>query len=103
SPFLASLTFALAFAPYFVSGALLSATVDRFPIRRLLVGCDVASACLVATMAVRSLPIGVLLLLLLAVGTLTGLAGGARSAVLPTMVPPNAYIPARSLMRITSQ
>ena len=32
SPFLASLTFALAFTPYLLSGALLSATVDRIPI-----------------------------------------------------------------------
>jgi len=103
SPFLASLTFALAFAPYFVSGALLSAAVDRVPIRGLLVSCDVASACLVAAMALRGLPIGVLLLMLLGVGTLTGVGGGARSAVLPAMVPPKAYIPARSLMRITSQ
>ncbi|MEP6893927.1 MAG: MFS transporter, partial [Gaiellaceae bacterium] len=103
SPFLASLTFALAFVPYLFSGTLLSATVDRLPVRRLMVLCDVMCGCLVGTMAVRGVPVGVLLLLLLAVGTLTGISGGARSAVLPTMVPSAAYIPARSLMRIASQ
>ena len=45
SPLLASLTFALGFLPYLVSGALLSAVVDRIPLRRLLVACDLAARC----------------------------------------------------------
>jgi MFS family permease len=103
SPFLASLTFALAFVPYLVSGTLLSATVDRVPMRRLLVVCDLVCALLVGTMSVRGVPVAALLGLLLAVGMLTGVSGGGRSALLPELVPPSAYIPARSLMRITSQ
>ena len=51
SPLLASLTFALGFLPYLVSGALLSAVVDRMPLRRLLVGCDLVCAGLVGVMA----------------------------------------------------
>jgi hypothetical protein len=103
SSLLASLTFALAFLPYLVSGTLLSATVDRLPIRTLLVGCDIACACVMAVMALRGIPVPVLLLLLLAVGTLTGISGGARNALLPSIVPAAAYIPARSLMRIAAQ
>lgn len=103
SPLLASLTFALAFIPYLVSGTLLSATVDRVPIRTLLVTCDLACASLVATMAVRGIPVAALLLILLGVGTLSGASGGGRSALIPSLVPETAYIPARSLMRITSQ
>ena len=103
SPFLASLTFALAFLPYVVSGTLMSATVDRIPIRRLLVVCDITCGFLVAAMAVRGMPIAALLLLLLAVGTVSGVSGGARSAVIPTVVPAAAYIPAGSLLRISSQ
>ena len=57
SSLLASLTFALGFTPYLVSGALLSAVVDRIPLRRLLVGCDLACAALVAAMAIPGLPV----------------------------------------------
>jgi hypothetical protein len=103
SSLLASLTFALAFVPYLVSGTLLSATVDRLPIRTLLVGGDLACACVIAVMALRGIPITVLLLLLLVTGTVSGVSGGARNAVIPAMVPASAYIPARSLMRITAQ
>src|SRR3954468_13583695 len=51
SPFLAGLTFTLAFVPYLFSGALLSGLVDRVPPRRLMVACDLASAAIVALMA----------------------------------------------------
>ena len=103
SSLLASLTFALAFLPYLVSGTLLSATVDRLPLRTLLVAGDLACAGVMGVMALRGVPVGVLLLLLLVVGTITGVSGGARNAVIPSVVPPSAYIPARSLMRITAQ
>jgi MFS family permease len=103
SSLLASLTFALAFLPYLVSGTLLSATVDRLPMRTLLVGGDLACACVIAVMALRGIPVTALLLLLLVLGTVSGVSGGARNAVIPSMVPPSAYIPARSLMRITAQ
>ena len=71
--------------------------------RTLLVGGDLACAGVMAVMAVRGVPVAVLLLLLLVVGTVSGVSGGARNAVIPAMVPSAAYIPARSLMRITAQ
>ena len=103
SSLLASLTFALGFLPYLVSGALLSAVVDRIPLRRLLVACDLAAAMLVAVMAAPGMPVAVLLLLLVAVGTVTSISGGARSAALPVVVPKAAFVPARSLFRIAAQ
>jgi hypothetical protein len=103
SSLLASLTFALAFLPHLVSGTLLSAAVDRLPVRTLLVGGDLGCACVIAVMAMRGIPIAALLLLLLLLGTASGVSGGARNAVIPSMVPASAYIPARSLMRITAQ
>jgi MFS family permease len=103
SPFLASLTFALAFTPYLVSGALLSATVDRIPIRRLLVGCDLMCAAVVAAMAIPGVPVAVLLAQLTLVGLLGSVSSGARSAVLPSLVTNAAYVPARSLFRISAQ
>ena len=103
SSLLASLTFALGFLPYLVSGALLSAVVDRVPLRRLLAACDLACAALVAVMALPGVPVPVLLALLVAVGTASSLSGGGRGALLPRIVPEGAYVPARSLFRIAGQ
>src|ERR1700712_3430081 len=51
SPFLAGLTFTLAFVPSLVGGTLLNSLVDRFPPRRLMITCDLVSAGMVAVMA----------------------------------------------------
>lgn len=103
SPFLSSLTFALGFLPYVLGGGLLSAVVDRVRPRRLVARCDLAAALLAATMALPGLPVGALLALLLAVGTLTSLESGARAALVRASVADDAYVPARSLLRIASQ
>jgi MFS family permease len=103
SPFLSSLTFALGFLPYVVSGVLLSSLVDRLPPRRLLAGSDLACAALVAPMALAGTPIPVLLLLLLLVSTVSSVANGARAAIVRAVVGDGAYVPARSLLRIAAQ
>jgi hypothetical protein len=103
SPLLASLTFALGFTPYLLGGGLLSGLVDRVRPRHLVVRCDLGAAVLAAGMAWPRLPVVVLFALLLAVGTLTSVEGGARAALLRASVPPDAYVPARSLLRIAAQ
>ena len=103
SPFLSSLTLACAFVPQALSAVLLSGHVDRIPPRRLLVSCDLACAALVALMVVRGLPVAGLLLLAAAVGLLTPLFGGARSAVLADLLDAEAFVAARSLLRVLSQ
>jgi MFS family permease len=103
SPLLASLSFALAFVPYLLGGGLLSGVVDRVRPRRLVTGCDAASALLAATMAWPGLPVAALFALLLAIGTLSSLSGGARATLVRAAVPEEAYVPARSLLRIAVQ
>jgi MFS family permease len=103
SPFLASLTFALGFLPYVVSGTLLSSLVDRLPPRRLLAGSDLACAALVAPMALAGTPTAALLALLLLVSTVSSVANGARAAVVRAVVGDAAFVPARSLLRISAQ
>jgi hypothetical protein len=103
SPFLSSLTFALGFLPYLFGGGLLSGLVDRVTPRRLVNGCDAASAAIAALMALPGMPVPALLALLFAVGTLSSLAGGARTALVRSTVAAPAYVPARSLMKIASQ
>ncbi len=103
SSFLAALTFTLAFLPHLFGGALLSGLADGIPPRRLLVTCDLISACLVGAMAIPGLPIGVPLVLLFVTNLLAPVYGGARAALLPDLVPPHAFVPARSLLRLVAQ
>lgn len=103
SPLLASLTFAVSFLPYLAGGALLSGLVDRFRPRRLVVSCDSGSALLMAGLALPGVPLPILFLLLLGSGTLSSVSSGARAALVRACVPANAYVPARSLLRIASQ
>jgi predicted MFS family arabinose efflux permease len=103
SPLLSSLTFALGFLPYLLGGGLLSGIVDRVRPRRLVAACDLFAACAAAAMAVPRLPIPVLYVLLLVVGTLASLEGGARAVLVRAAVDADAYVPARSLLRIAAQ
>jgi hypothetical protein len=103
SPLLASLTFALSFMPYLLGGALLSGLIDRIRPRRLSAGCDFGCALLMAAMAWRGLPLPVLFGLLPGIGILSSLSNGARAALVRAAVVPEAYVPARSLLRIAAQ
>jgi predicted MFS family arabinose efflux permease len=103
SSFLASLTFALGFAPYVLGGGLLSSVVDRVRPRRLVAGCNLLATVLAAAMAWPAMPVSGLLALLLAIGALQSVASGAGAALLRSTVSHDAYVPARSLMRIAAQ
>jgi predicted MFS family arabinose efflux permease len=54
-------------------------------------------------MAIPRIPVVVLLVLLLGVGTLQSLSGGARAVLVNASVSTEGYVPARSLLRIASQ
>jgi MFS family permease len=103
SPLLSALTLACAFMPQAFSAIVLSGMVDRVPARRLLVGCDLACALLVAGMTVPGTPVAVLLLLALLTGVVTPLFGGARSAMLADVLEGELWVRARSMMRVLSQ
>ncbi|MGH3001978.1 MAG: MFS transporter [Gaiellaceae bacterium] len=103
SPLLSSLTFALGFVPYLLGGGVLSAVVDRVPPRRLVTRCSLGAALVAAAMAWPGAPVWLLLVLLVGIGTLTSLAAGAQAALVRAVVPDDAYVPARSLLRIVAQ
>jgi len=102
SPFLSALTFSLGFLPHVV-GVTISGLVDRVRPRRLVVTCDLASGLIAIAMAWRGAPIALLLTLLLCLGLLASVASGSRAALVRSTVAYEAYIPARSLLRIASQ
>jgi predicted MFS family arabinose efflux permease len=98
-----SLTFALGFLPHVFGGTLLSSVADRFPVRRTLICCDLASAGLVALMALPDLPIPLLLGLLLPLGAIAPVFGGARAASLPDVLGGEGFALGRSLLRMVAQ
>jgi predicted MFS family arabinose efflux permease len=104
SPALAALVMALSFLPYLIGGVLLGAAADRLPARRVLVGCDLASAVLVGCMVIPGIPVPGLLALLFANGLISPVYQGVRSAVLPRVLPPGPrYVLGRALMRMVAQ
>lgn len=103
SALLSALTFTTGFLPYLLSGTLLSAIVDRVPTRRLLVGCNVLSGLVAAVMALPGTPVAVLLVLAFLLGAIRPVFNGARAATLPEVLPDNAYVPGRSLIRMVAQ
>jgi hypothetical protein len=104
SPAAAASVMALSFIPYLIGGALLSAAADRLPARRVLVGCDLASAVLVAGMLIPAMPVPGLLALLFAAGLIAPVYQGVRSALLPAVLPPGpGYVLGRSMMRMVAQ
>jgi hypothetical protein len=104
SPALAASVMALSFLPYLVGGTLLGAATDRLPARRALVACDLASAALAGCMAMPGMPLPAMLALLFAMGLLSPVYQGARSAVLPEVLPPGPrYVLGRALMRMVAQ
>src|SRR5262249_21510392 len=104
SPALAASVLALSFLPYLLGGILLGAAADRLPARRVLVGCDLASAVLVACMVVPGMPVLGLLVLLFANGLIAPVYQGVRSALLPEILPRGPrYVLGRSLMRLVAQ
>jgi MFS family permease len=102
SAFLSSLTFALGFLPYVVAG-LLSGVVDRVRPRRLVNASAGSSAVIALVMATPGIPTAALLVLLFALGLLAAFSGGARVALIRSTVTDEAYVPARSLMKLASQ
>ncbi len=103
SSLLSALAFALTFLPYMAGGTLMSGLVDRVRPRRLLAGCDLGSAVLVAAMTLPGLPVAALLALQFALGLLAPLSAGGRAALLPDVLPPAAVVPGRSLLRVIAQ
>ena len=104
SPALAASVLALSFLPYLIGGALLGAAADRLPARRVLVACDLASAALIGCMVIPGMPLSALLALLFAIGLISPVYQGVRSAVLPEVLPSGPrYVLGRALMRMVAQ
>ena len=70
-----------------VGGPLLGGLADRYSRRAVMIGCDLASAGLIAAMAVSGLPLVAMVVLLLAASVLIGPFTAARSALIRDVFP----------------
>ncbi|MFE2168188.1 MFS transporter [Streptomyces sp. NPDC059447] len=104
SPLMSALTFALGFLPYALGGTLLAGIADRYPARRVLVGCDLLCAACAAAMAVPGAPVAVLLVLRCAMAFVAPLFQGTRNASLADVLGPGeVFVLGRSLLRMVAQ
>jgi MFS family permease len=89
SPLFAAATFAVAFIPSFLGGALLGPVADRFSRRSLMLAADLGRAALIvllALVAVPGTPLWVLFALLLVAEMFTPLFDSARAATTPEVL-----------------
>lgn len=104
SPLLAALTFALGLLPYVVGGTLLSAVADRFPARRVLVGCDLLCALAAFGMVVPGTAVGVLLALRCLIAAVAPVFAGTRAATLGDILGEGElFVLGRSVIRMVNQ
>ncbi|MDX3800905.1 MFS transporter, partial [Streptomyces sp. AK04-3B] len=104
SPLLSALAWALGFLPYVVGGTLLAGVADRFPARRVLVGCDLVCAACVLPMAAPGAHLAVLLALRCCLAVVSPIFAGTRMATLADILGDgDLFVLGRSLLRITAQ
>jgi MFS family permease len=96
-------TYALTFLPALAGGVLLSGLADRYRRREVMIVCDVVRVGLVAVMAVPQLPLGVLGALLVVVTLLGAPHTAAQGALLPAVLPGEAYERGLAVRQITGQ
>ncbi|MFD7688978.1 hypothetical protein [Streptomyces sp. NPDC059781] len=102
SPFLTAVSmYGATFATVLGAMTLMSVADGNRP-RRTLVALQCVSLLGVAAQAVPGLPLAVRFTLLLVLGFFQSLGTGTRMGLLAEVVPASAYVPARSLMNITS-
>ncbi|MFI6600584.1 MFS transporter [Nonomuraea sp. NPDC050536] len=104
SPLLSALTFAFGLLPYVLGGTLLSSVADRFPARRVLVGCDLLCAACAAVMTVPGTPVALLLALRVVTAAVAPIFQGTRASTLGDILGEgDLFVLGRSVIRITGQ
>ncbi|WJV46128.1 MFS transporter [Streptomyces flavofungini] len=104
SPLLSALAFALGMLPYLVGGTLFAGVADRYPPRRVLVGCDLVCAGCAALMALPVTPVAGLLALRCLIAAVSPVFNGTRMATLTDVLGDgDLFVLGRSLLRMVSQ
>ena len=103
SALLAAVTFAASIVPTFLGGVMLSGLADRLPRRQVMIACDLARCALVLVMAIRGVPVGLLVVLLFAVTLVGAPFSSARAALFPDVLPGDRFVLGTAVTITTNQ
>jgi len=95
--------FAISYLPWLGIGPVLTALAERYPYRRVMIGCDLARMCLMALVALPGMPIPATLVLLFCSALLNPPFDAARSATMPRLLEGDRYVVGLSLSASTLQ
>ncbi|NUW42187.1 MFS transporter [Nonomuraea rhodomycinica] len=102
SPGLSAAAYMVGWLPYILGGLFLLALADRLPARGLMVAGELVRVAVCLALAYGGLPVWAMLALVLVTGLFSPVFGAARNAMLPEVLPGDAFVLARSLMGVTS-
>ncbi|MEV0346704.1 MFS transporter [Nonomuraea sp. NPDC050680] len=102
SPGLSAAAYMAGWLPYILGGMFLLSLADRLPPRAVMVVGELVRVVVCLLLAFAGLPVPVMLGLVLVTGLFAPVFGAARSALLPDILPGDAFVLARSLMGVTS-
>lgn len=102
SALLAAFAYVAGFLPHALGGVFLLALADRWRPRALMVGYDLLRLVAVAVLALGVLSPEAMLGLVFAVGLLGPVSNAARTALLPDLLPGDAYVLGRSVFTVAA-
>lgn len=102
SPGLSAAAYMAGWLPYLVGGMFLLSLADRLPPRGLMVAGELVRLVVCLLLAYAGLPVWAMLVLILVSGLGQPVFGAARNAMLPDVLPGDAFVLGRSLMGMTS-
>ncbi|GAB2935113.1 MFS transporter [Nonomuraea fastidiosa] len=88
--------------PYIAGGLLLISLADRLPPRALMIAGELVRAVTCLLLAYAGLPVWAMLALVLATGLFSPVFFAARAAMLPEVLPGDAFVLGRSLLNMAS-
>lgn len=103
SALLSAVTFAVGYLPWLIGGPLLSVYADRWPRRRVMIGCDLIRMVLVGSLALPGMPLWSLVTLLFISNLFTPPFEAARAATTPEILSGDRYAVGIALSSITAQ
>ncbi len=103
SALLSAVTFAVSYLPWLIGGPLLSVYADRYPRRKVMIGCDLIRMVLVGSLALPGIPLWSLVALLFISNLFTPPFEAARAATTPEVLSGDKYAVGLALSSISAQ
>ncbi|GGO65321.1 MFS transporter [Nonomuraea cavernae] len=102
SPGLSAAAYMAGWLPYIFGGIFLLSLADRLPPRALMIAGELVRVVVCLLLAYAGLPVPAMLALVLVTGLFSPVFGAAHSALLPEVLPGDAFVLGRSLLGVTS-